>query len=288
MNRMTDNDRNWGPFTLARWKNVFTAEFSTGDEEDGPMQNQLLFVAFGWALRITLPNLIPCAREKVEAKSWDAETIKRLGRDYYFNTWDRRFGISLSDMGNGYDFLQVRFGRQTNDSRTDMDWCRHLPWMQWDHVRRSLYSPDGTHFYTEPRRIRGIESHREVWKEEEKCPCSYFGFEDFDGEMIVATCRIEEMEWHKGEGWFKWLRFFHKPKIRRSLDLRFNAEVGPEKGSWKGGTIGTGCEMLHFDTPETAFRRYCEKQQRARHDRKYQIRFIGPCGPPPKVEKQLA
>lgn len=287
MSRLTDNDKNWGPFTLARWKQCFAVEFSTGDEEDGPFRNQLLFVAFGWALRIVLPNIVPPARVKHMAESWDEATVKRLGRNWYYQTWDRRFGVSLSEMGNGYDFLQIKYGRETHDSRTTKGWCKHLPWMQWDHVRQSLYAPDGTHFYTEPKRSPGIDGFRDVMKKEEDCPVSHFGFEDYDGEMIVATCRIEEREWHKGSGWFKWLKYFYRPKIRRSLDLRFSVEVGPEKGSWKGGTIGTGCEMIPSDTPASAFRRYCEKDHE-RKGRKYHIRFIGPCdAPPPKPKIEI-
>lgn len=290
MNRLTENDRNLGPFTLGRWKKTFSAEFSTGDEEDGPMRNQFLFVAFGWALRIKLPNLVQCAREKV-VPAWDSETVKRLGRDYYFKTWDRRFGVTLSDMGcgpggNGYDFLQIKYGRSTHDSSTDKSWCKHLPWKQWNHVRHSFYAPDGSHFYTEPKRVkgRGME-HFEAWmKKQEECPVVHFGFEDYDGELIVATCRIEEREWQKGEGWFKWLKWFSCPLIHRTLNLHFSAEVGTEKGSWKGGIIGTSREMKPGDTPESAFRRYCEKEHE-RKGRKYHIRFIGPCDAPPKKER---
>lgn len=247
------------------------------------MQNQLLFCAFGWALRVKLPNVVPCARQKVVA-GWDEATVKRLGRNWYFNTWDRRFGISLSDMGNGYDYFSIHFGKSTHDSSTDMRWGKCLPWKQWNHVRRSLYAPDGTHFYTEPKRVRGIDAFHDVMKKEEACPVCHFGFVDYDGEMIVATCRIEEREWHKGQGWFKWLRWFSRPKISRYLDLRFSSEVGPQKGSWKGGTVGTGTDMKPGDTPEAAFRRYCEKEHE-RKGRKYHIRFVGPCAAPPVKEK---
>ena len=98
--------------------------------------------------------------------------------------------------------------------------------------------------------------------------------------MIVATCSIEEHEWHRGEGWFSWLRFFYPKKIRRSLDLKFSAEVGPEKGSWKGGTIGHGIEMMAGETPRKAFERYCAKEHDARQGRKFRIRFIGPAAEP--------
>lgn len=282
MNRLTDNDKNWGPFTLARWKNTFTASFNTADDEDE--SSHLLLIAFGWALRISLPNIIPPYREKVEAKSWDAETIQRLGRDWYFKIEQREFGFSLSNMGNGYDFLQIRFGRQAHDSSTDKTWSKSLPWKQWDCVRHSLYAPNGTHFYTEPHwKERRRTNAKPCYDMKEQCPAAYFGFEDHDGEMIVATCHIEEMEWHRGEGWFRWMKYFYAPRIRRSLDLSFSAEVGVEKGSWKGGTIGHGIEMLGHESCRQAFERYCSKEHDGRNGRKYRIRFIGPCESPNTV-----
>lgn len=281
MNRLTDNDKNLGPFTLGRWSGTIMATFSTGDEEEeARCRNHLLLCAFGWALRIQLPNLIPPQRIRREALSWDEATVKRLGRNWYYETHEREFGFSLSKMGeNGYDFLQIKYGPQTHDSNTDHTWSKSLPWKEWRCVRNSVYEPDGTHFATE-QRGPGRDFHE--WCEaSEKCPVAHFGFEDHGGEMIVATCRIEEMEWHHGDGWFKWLRWFYPAMIRRSLDIKFSAEVGPEKGSWKGGTIGHGIEMQKGETPRQAFERYCAKEHDARHGRKYRIRFIGSCAPPP-------
>ena len=34
-------------------------------------------------------------------------------------------------------------------------------------------------------------------------------------------------------------------------------ETGSKKGSWKGGTIGHGIDMLPGELHEGAFRRYC-------------------------------
>lgn len=278
MNRLTDNDKNLGPFTLARWSKRLAVMLSSGDEEDGPLVNTLTLNGFGWALRIRLPNILQPWRIRHEAH-WDDATVARLGRNHYFVTCEREFGFALSDMGNGYDFLQLHFGAQTHDSSTTMDWCCHLPWKQSPCVRNSVYAPDGTHFATEPR---GRDRNFFEWMEmKERCPASHFGFEDYDGEMIVATCVIEEREWHRGEGWFKWLRWFYPAQIRRSLNLQFSAEVGPEKGSWKGGTTGHGIDMLPNETPRQAFERYCAKEHDARHGRKFRIRFVGPCDAPP-------
>lgn len=109
MNRLTDNDRNWGPFTLARWSKTFAACIRSGDDEDP--ECILMFIAFGWALRIHIPAIIQPHREKKMAgPSWDEATMKRLGRNWYYDVDEREFGFSLSDMGdmgNGYDFLQI-------------------------------------------------------------------------------------------------------------------------------------------------------------------------------------
>lgn len=277
MRRLTDNDKNWGPFTWALWSKTFSLTIaSSGDDEDNPNQeyNIIRVIAFGRVLQVRIPCMIKPLKVKQMALSWDEETVKRMGRNWYYNVYPRVYGFSLSDMGNGYDFIQVFFGPRTDDSKTEKLWCRHLPWKQWDCVRHSIYAPDGTHFYTE-KKGEGFQAY---WDQKEACPKCPFGFEDFDGELIVATLCIEEREWHKGEGWFKWLRWFSRPKIRRSLDLQFSAEVGPEKGSWKGGTIGTGCEMLPGETPRQAFERYCAMEH-SRKGRKYSLRFGGPIDP---------
>jgi hypothetical protein len=270
MSRLTDNDKNWGPFTLARWTKRFAITFSSGggeDEEGTP--NNLLLNGFGWVLRINLPRIIQPQRIKTKALGWSEADIARMGRDYYTIEHERRFGFALSNMGNGYDFIQVFYGPHTMDSSTDKSWCASLPWKQWDCVRHSFYEPDGKHFVT-AEKGKWLEFHRKA----EECPASYFGFEDYDGEMIVATCRIEEREWHRGENWFKWLKWFWPAKIRRSLDIKFSAEVGPEKGSWKGGTTGHGIEMLKGETPRQAFERYCSIDHE-RKGRTYRLRFIG-------------
>jgi len=277
MNKLTDNDKNFGPITLGKWRKTFSAYINSGDDENA--ETYIMMAAFGWAFRIRVFNwLCRSWRERWVECNWDSETVKRLGRSGYWKIHARRFGFSLSDMGNGYDFLQFFFGPQTNDSLTTKIWSKHLPWKQWDHVRHSLYTPTMQHFYTKQRN----SDFRVFFDAKEKCPKSYFEFQDYDGEPMVATCCVEEREWHKGSGWFKWLRWFYAPKIRRSLDLSFSSEVGTGKGSWKGGIVGHGIDMLPGESTKEAFQRYCSKTHE-RKGRKYNLLFIGPCaGPRPK------
>ena len=278
MNRLTTNDKNIGPITIAKWSKQFSAYVSSGNDEHP--QAYLLLTAFGLALRVPIwSKILPLWKERWVECNWDAETVKRLGRTGYWATHERRFGFALSNMGNGYDFFQLFYGPSTHDSSTTKCWSKFIPWKQWRNVRHSLYTPKGEHFFTElkwnPNNGDKSKSMFVFFDQKEKCPSVSFGFEDYDGEFIVAKCLIEEMEWRRGEGWFKWLGFIFKPKIKRSLDISFDREVGPEKGSYKGGTIGHGIGMNDGESPQQAFERYCSKEHTSRH-RKFVIKFIGP------------
>ncbi len=267
--RWSDHDRYLGPFTWAysasypHWAVVLR---SRGEEGGDGGRCSLRISLWKATLIIALPNVVQPWREKVYPE-WDAATVERLGRDWYWNVDPRQYGLSLND-----GHLSVYFGRVTHDSSTDQNWGCFLPWTQWRHVRHSLYDLQGDHCWTEPPRAAGggYESYRVA---KEACPARTFFFEDFDGERLAATTLIEEREWRFGTGWFKWLSLFRRPKIQRSLDIDFSGETGRAKGSWKGGTIGTSIEMLPGELHEAAFRRFCGLPHRSKHGQ-YYIKFL--------------
>lgn len=268
--RWSDNDRYFGPFTWA-WDSAYRPTFalvlrSRGDDDED-RGACTLHISLGKAtLIVALPGIVQPWRQKVYPK-WDAETVKRLGRDWYWNIDPRQYGFSLYE-----GHLSIYYGRTGGaamDSSIQQQWGCFLPWTQWRHVRHSLYGLRGEHVWTEPKGA-GWDARQ---KAEETCPSVAFAFKDFDGEELIATTRIEEREWRWGTGWFKWLSLFRRPKVRRSLDIRFSGETGSEKGSWKGGTIGTGIDMLPGELHEAAFRRYCDEEHRAKH-RRYKVTFL--------------
>lgn len=268
--RWGDNDRYFGPFTYARDKSYRRWQIMLrSGTEDWPGCS--LNIGLGThTIILALPPIVPMERKKVFPK-WDAATIARLGRDWYWAETPREYGFYIVE-----GHLCVHYGRQTHDSRTEQSWGCFLPWRSWRHIRHSVYDLTGAHFADLPQRRRGLRlgdagfsNHWEASRAlEEACPSAKFLFRDFDGEEIVATTRIEEREWRLGEGSFKWLSWFAKPKVRRSLDLRFSNETGRRKGSWKGGTIGHGIDMLPGELHEAAFRRYCEA---------HEMRFVASC-----------
>lgn len=284
MSRLTDNDKHLGKsitFGRTTWR-ALRLVFSSGGGTDDFNHNHLMVYAFGNVARIKLPTMIQPWRRKIKATTWDAATIERMGRDWYFEEYPRKYGFSLNE-----GFLQVFHGAQTHDSTTTKSWCTHLPWTQWRHVRHSFFDGNGDHFCTEwqrPRSFKFKDSWHAKRAAEQACPSARFEFDDYDGQRITATCKVEECEWHFGEGWFSWLCLFRKPKVRRSLSLEFSSEVGPEKGSWKGGTLGHGAEMEPGETPEAAFRRYCQQEHRSKY-RPFRITFVGPAQPERQKEE---
>lgn len=258
--RWSDHDKYFGPFTF-NFENNYKAwalVLSSTDDEDRGCN--LRISTFWFTLVVALPSwLLPPERHKVFPPDWknDAALIARLGRDWYWNVIVREFGVSLFD-----GLLSIMYGRRTHDSSTEQRWWCFLPWTQWRHVRHSLYDLNGVLYVDLPQDVRWDSPERKKSDIIEKeCPTVLFEFNDFDNEHLTATTKIEEREWLFGTGWFKWLSWFVKPKIRRSLNITFSGETGRRKGSWKGGTIGHSIEMRSNELHLLAFLRYCAEHE---------------------------
>lgn len=269
--RWSDHDHYLGPFTFA-WSDhyrTFAVCLRSSDDEDRLATFRLSIARFSF-LSVVPGWLIRPERKKVYPQ-WDAETVARLGRDWYWDITPREYSIGLND-----GHLSIYYGRHTMDSSTEQHWGCFLPWTQWRHVRISFYGLQGERFADifDKDQPRGFERYAAQCKIEERVPKVAFEFLDYDGKRLTATTHIEEREWRRGTGWFKWLSLVWPKKIRRSLDLKFSDEVGPEKGSWKGGTTGHSIEMLPDELHEPAFRRYCDQEHRSKY-RKFKITFGG-------------
>lgn len=250
--RLTEDDRQLGPL---RWGpsgwSALRAVLSSGKDEDGKGPCVLTVSAFGWVAELQLPRLIEPHREWVDLTKY--EWARSPG---YWDQQRREYGFSFSFDG----FFSLYLGRQTDDSSTTQDWHCFLPWTQWRHVRHTVFGVHGGIAFEDlqhpSRAVRSVVSdHR--WAVEQTMQKDLFVFLDFDGEAIAASVHSEERQWKFGTGWLKWLSLFRKDRVRRSLDIEFSREVGREKGSWKGRTIGHSIEMLPGESNEQAFRRYC-------------------------------
>lgn len=278
--RLTGNDRRLGPVVYGHtdWRPLRLVWSSGGGTDDGDeARNTLTGYAFGWAASVRVPNLIRPLRIKHVA-NWGSATVARLGRDWYYETHPREYGFCVSD-----GLLSLYFGAQTDCSDTTQSWSRFLPWTQWRFVRHSFYGLDGEHLFDEDQSLRGDERF-EQWREQrDSVPKRTFEVEDMDGTRVAVTTFIEEREWRFGTGWFKWLSLFRRPRVQRSLDIDFGSEVGPDKGSWKGGLVGHSVAMLLGELHEAAFRRYCAQEHDSRSGA-FRLRFIGPAQVAPSKE----
>ena len=269
--RWSDNDKTWGPFLYSRAKDSyrpFAVVLDSGDGDEHPGCHVRLS-AFGYTVILELPAIIKPWRRWVDLSQYEWATSPQKG---YWDEHANEYGFTASEGA-----LHVYYGPQTGDSQTQKSLCKFIPWQQWRFIRQSWYGSDGQHLHTlwetSSRVVRRAQSdwRYEFEKTLEK---TSFQIKDYDGTLVVVDTNIEEREWRFGEGWFKWLSWFRKPMIRRSLNLAFRQEIGTQKGSWKGGLMGTSIEMMPGELHESAMRRYCEKEHRDKGG-KYRITFVG-------------
>lgn len=255
-----DRDRYLGPFTFTpRGKTSggqIGLELGSGDGDDYP-GCRLRIEAWWFTLHVQLPAIIKPWREWVEitTEPTRSQMIASGRKPGYWDMHEREYGFFLFEGA-----IHFHYGPLTHDSRTTKSKVWFYPWREHNQVRHSLYDLEGKHFATLPdwglRNPHGWTVRNAI---EAVCPVQRYDFRDFDGEIITATCKIEEREWRRGKGIFR-LLFLGRNKVRRSLDLQFSAEVGRRKESWKGGTIGHSIDMLPGELHQSAFERYCQQQ----------------------------
>lgn len=253
-----DGDRYFGPFTYANEgrSSKLALMLGSGDGDDYP-GCRLHFSLGTRTLIAALPSIIkPQAKwHEITTEPTRSQMMAQGRKPGYFNHYEREYGFSFVEGS-----LHLHYGAQTHEWPGSKSKVFLAPWREHKKVRHSLYDLEGRHFADLPdwgfKNPNGYTVRNAI---EAVCPSAKFEFADFDGEHIIATCKIEEREWKRGKGIFR-LLFIGRNTVRRSLDLQFSAEVGKRKGSWKGGTVGHGIDMLPGELHEAAFRRYCDRQ----------------------------
>lgn len=162
--------------------------------------------------------------------------------------------------------MMESWGLSVHHSDIHLNWGRHckilhMPWA-WEWVRSSFLLPDGNSWAHELRswsRREHLGTRRDrahflpstdipQWSETH--PYRYV-LRSGAVQNVNATIQVHEMEWRWR--WFTWLPF---PRmIHRTIDIRFDGEVGERAGSWKGGTVGCGYDLRRNETPRECLRR---------------------------------
>lgn len=257
-----ERDHYFGPFTFTksdRYKSVGIM-LGSGRGDDDEDQGCRLRVELRWfTLHVALPPIVKPWRRwhEITSEPMRSKIIAEGRKPGYWDSHSREYGFTAAEGA-----LHWHYGPQTHNSETTKSRCWFYPWRASRLVRHSLYDTDGKLFAHLPQKPSYRDwQHRWVVEQAitDACPTKRFEFADYDGEQIVATCRIEEREWARGKGIF---RLFHLWRNRtfRTFDVRFSSEVGKRKGSWKGGTVGHSGDIVSGEMLESAFRRYCERE----------------------------
>lgn len=237
-----------------------------------PSENQenasIDLALFGYFMSISLPAwVLPPLKKWQDLERYEWAKPGKDGRKGYFKTIQREFGFYLFE-----NHFNIMYGAQTDSSNTEKRWSCFLPWSEWRFSCYQMWDAEGGRYkwnHNEYFLIKKVdrsaalemsrmafEMRREVMR---SMPKTYFAFKDYDGEEIQACVFIEERKWLKGEKLFSWLSFFYPAKVIKSLNISFSKGVGPKKGSWKGGTLGHGIELLPDEDLTGAFLRYAKE-----------------------------
>lgn len=119
-------------------------------------------------------------------------------------------------------------------------------------------------------------------------PKIVFNFLDYDNEENEVTCTRSRSIYSRGHTSYIKNKFisksliwimslFVKPKVYDTLDLKFKHEIGPRKGSWKGGVVGHSVNILPSEDISDTFKRYCSQPKlRASYNKdQHNMKYIG-------------
>lgn len=220
--------------------------YSDDEERDGNLINICLIWGNLW---LQIPRILKARVKRVKAESWDAATIARMGRDWYEDKTERVYGLTFT----GTD-LHVHYGIQpgcwSSHDKKNSDHTKLFtyPWADWQHMRHEVMLVDGT-WVKAPDWRDGVKEPEPTSLYREQF--AYHYKDQYVDQTTTATVTVERREWRLKL--LRWLPLFAKKSQCIAVD--FADEMGSRRGSWKGGTIGCGYEMLPTETPEQTLRR---------------------------------
>lgn len=207
------------------------------DSGDDERPCTLTLYAFKYFIKFMLPRIV-----------WPV----RIKRDYvrangsvatYYDVFNRVFGFVVYE-----EHVHMYYGARTYASLTEKVKLFCIPWRMTRRVRYDFYTADHEYFGSVNDYEGFLTEYEAIKDAERKVPKLKIQFNDFDGEKIVASCYIEEMEWRNGVGLFKWVGSITKPTIVRSMVYEFDKEAGRTKTDWTGGIISASRKIEKGDS----------------------------------------
>lgn len=164
-------------------------------------------------------------------------------------------GCSIDNPSYGFSW------RWEKGSAVHMSWGRRtrLLYMPWtlEHIKTEHLNRLGE-WQAAPTYRRGEKFGEDVVKWTAQHPYHYM----LDsGEVQTTIATISRSRASYGALWFgrgpvsRWLRSFMPKKVFDGIDVTFADEMGGQRGSWKGGTIGCSYTMKPGETPKNTLMR---------------------------------
>jgi len=251
---------------------VIGITLDSGDSGDYP-GNKLMIQIWKYSVWIKIPPIIkPWAQKHTFttlSPEATAQRLEKFGHLDYFEYHARKFGFHMQTHG-----LHTSFGPSTWDSQTTKSRYFSFPWREYDLVLNAICDAAGVEHIEKDKDVRLDYKEKEAIKD--TMPRYVFLLRDYDGQEIRAYCHMEKRVYRIGTGWVKkYLGALRPTRTFIELDIAFDGETGPEKGSWKGGTIGTGSRAEKGDKLDAQYliEKYCASTHRAKGS-SYSMTFI--------------
>lgn len=139
-------------------------------------------------------------------------------------------------------------GGKGNECGGNKWWTWNIPFITLEWVRTSVLLKDDTWEHTTKENRKDF--FNDAWKIKQKS-WKYDYTDKYDNSVVPTTIYVEEREWRPK--WLTWTKLF--ARVKRTIDVHFSKEVGKRKGSWKGGTIGCGYDLLPGEDPLDCLKR---------------------------------
>lgn len=227
-------DKYYGSFTVHKGevKEVgVVVRFSFDDDGQPESYARLHFGA--WTVVFRVPNVIKPHSAWVDTSKYEWSKGPDSG---YWEHHAREYGLNF-----GTHEMHWRFGIQVSFWPNKSSGVWFYPWEDRKLISHNSIDLDG----------------KEHPFDEESKIVAHFLVTDYDGEQIEATCHLERRRYRIGKGIWHWLRL-KKTEVFTKLGVQFSGEVGPRKGSWKGGMIASSSIAEPTDTHASAMRKFCE------------------------------
>lgn len=170
---------------------------------------------------------------------------KELENDYDNN---QAFMYGFYFYGTRMGELKIGWGKEKDKKSVYLQ----MPW-SWDWWSREVLDYDFNTVHKETKKDRrdyfaNYDKVQEIKKSVSKEYPYRYVLKNGTIQDRIATVFVERLTWK-----MKWFPFIKK--VHTSIDVAFDGEVGERTGSWKGGTIGCGYDLLPNETPEPCLRR---------------------------------